>query len=482
MKLSSMADWFTQAAAAVRDSTFRAIIPRMAPSLWLMFVPGLACAQSSGAQGYSPAVIQGTVKDDSGSAVSGAIVTLETAAPTAPRTTITDPAGSFRFSDVEPGNYQVAIAAVGFAVWARTNVVVGSGDNQPLVLAVLQVASASSWMNVTLSQHEVAAEQLKAQERQRLFGLFPDFFVSYVPNAAPLTAAQKFRLGWKTVADPIVIIDGGIAAGIQQWRNNYPEFGQGMEGYGKRFGAQYADHVSGIIIGHVVMQSIFHQDPRYFYKGTGSVRSRALYAIGTAFVRKGDKGHWQPDYSDVLGGLAASEISTLYYPSSSRQGRRLMNDVLLGFGGRAAHNLLHEFVLRKISAHVPKMAAGHSQRILPEGTPVSLVSVEDWSSKTADDGGPITFVLASDIKEDGVIIAAIGSKAWGQASLAAEDGKATRVGLEHVRLRVGDTDVALRGTPLRNGGGPLEYHRLENSGRIAITLYVGENVILAPAK
>ena len=164
-------------------------------------------------------------------------------------------------------------------------------------------------MNVTLPQHELAAEQLKAEEKQRLLGVFPDFFVSYAPNAAPLTAAQKFQLGWKTITDPVVLIGTGISAGIQQSRNNYPEFGQGMEGYGKRFGAQYADRVSGVIIGHVVMQSIFHQDPRYFYKGTGSVRSRALYAIGTAFVRKGDNGHWQPDYSDVLGGLAASEIS-----------------------------------------------------------------------------------------------------------------------------------------------------------------------------
>ena len=83
-----------------------------------------------------------------------------------------------------------------------------------------------------------------------------------------------------------------------------------MEGYGKRFGAQYADGVNGVIIGGVIMQTVFHQDPRYFYKGTGSFRSRALYAIATAFVRKGDNGHWQPDYSDVLGSLAAGEIST----------------------------------------------------------------------------------------------------------------------------------------------------------------------------
>ena len=356
------------------------------------------------------------MKDDSGSTVAKAIVTLETAASTGQRTAVTDQAGFFRFAAVEPGDYKITIAADGFAVWTAASVMVGSGD-PPLLSPVLQVASASSSMNVTLSQHEVAAEQLKTQEKQRLLGLFPDFFVSYAPNAAPLTAAQKFQLGWKTITDPVALIGTGVAAGIQQGRNNYPEFGQGMEGYGKRFGAQYADHATSILVGHVVMQSIFHQDPRYFYKGTGSIRSRALYAIGTAFVRKGDNGRWQPDYSDVLGGLATGEISTLYYPASSRQGRRLVDNVLLGFGGRAAHNLLHEFVLRKLTPHVSKMAAGLPQRILREGTPVSLISVEDWSSKTAESGGPVTFILATDIQEDGVILAPIGSESVGTGNL-----------------------------------------------------------------
>jgi hypothetical protein len=474
MKVSQMAIWFTRTAAAVQQSRYRIIIRSLVPTLWMMFIPGLASAQPNTLD-----AIQGTVKDSSGSAVEGAIVTLETASPASQRTAITDQAGSFRFSPVEPGNYKVAIAADGFADWTAANVAAGLGGNPPLLSAVLQVAAASSSVNVTLPQHEVAAEQLKTQEKQRLLGVFPDFFVSYAPNPAPLTAAQKFQLGWKTVTDPAVFMDTGLSAGYEQWRHKYPEFGGGVEGYGKRFGADYANHVSSIIVGHVVMQSIFHQDPRYFYKGTGSVRSRALYAIGTAFVRKGDNGHWQPAYSDVFGGLAASEISTLYYPASSRSGRRLIDDVMLGFGGRAVHNLLHEFVLRKITVNPPKMAAALSQRVLREGTPVSLISVEDWSSKTQENGGAITFMLASDIKEDGVIVAPIGSKASGQANFAADDGQAMHVGLEHVQLKVVDRYVPLRSTPLRDGGGALEYHRLENSGRIAITLYVAEDVTVA---
>jgi hypothetical protein len=451
----------------------------------MVFIPGLASAQSAVVRASAPSPIQGTVNDVSGAAVTGAIVTLENSASGGQRTAITDQAGEFRFFAVEPGNYKVTIAAAGFAVWTKANVVPGSGDNQPWLSAVLQVATASSSVNVTLKQHELAVEQLKDEEKQRLFGVLPNFFVSYATNPAPLTAAQKFHLGWKTITDPVVFIDTGIAAGLQQSRNTHPEFGQGTEGYAKRFGAQYADRVSSIVIGRVVMQSIFHQDPRYFYKGTGSVGSRVLYAMGTAFVRKGDNGRWQPDYSDVLGSLASTEISTLYYPSSSRPGRRLVDNVMLGFAGRAAGNLLREFVLRKVTTHVPKMAAGLSPRIVPEGTQVSLISVEDWGSKTAGDGGPIAFMLASDIQVDGVVVAPIGSKAWGRASFAGApdgDGKAMQVGLDQVRLKVEDTDVPLRSTPLRDGGGALEYHRLENSGRIAIVLYVSGNVTLPPAR
>jgi hypothetical protein len=439
--------------------------------LWMMLLPGLASAQS----------IQGTVNDSSGSTVTGAIVTLETAASTGQRTAITDQAGAFHFADVEPGNYKITITASGFAVWTSANVAIASGENPPPLSAALKVAATSSSVDVTLPPHELAAEQLKTEEKQRLLGVFPDFLVSYAPNAAPLTAAQKFHLGWKTIIDPVSLGGTAISAGIDEARNNHPEFGQGTEGYAKRFGAQYANQVSHVFIGHVVMQSIFHQDPRYFYKGTGSIRSRALYAIGTAFVAKSDKGKWQFDYSDVLGGMVSHEISTLYYPSTSRPVRRAADEVLLGFAGRAENNLFHEFILRRVTTHVPKIAAGLTRRILPEGTPVSLVSVEDLTSKTAESGGAVAFVLAQDVQVDGVTVAPVGTKALGHASITGDD-KTMQVGLDNVELKIGDTSVPLRRTSSKDGGSALEYHRIENSGRISIVLYVAENIKLPPVR
>ena len=451
--------------------------------LWMMFVLRFAAAQPAPAQAQSTPSLQasgtisGTVKDPSGLVVVSAVVTLESTAPSNTRTTITDEAGAFHFSGVTPGSYTIKIAALGFADWRSATVVVGSGENPP-VFAVLQVATASTTLDVGLTQQELATEQVKAEEKQRLLGVFPNYFVSYEPNAAPLSAAQKLQLGWKTLFDPVTIGSSAITAGIQQARNSYHEFGQGTEGYAKRFGADYADTVNGVIIGGVLMQVVFHQDPRYFYKGTGSTRSRFLYAIATAFVCKGDNGHWQPDYSDVLGGLAAGEISTLYYPASSRTGLRLFHNVLLGFGGRAAGNLAQEFVLRKVTSHVPKAAARLMQPTLREGTPVSLISVEDLSAKTA---GPIDFVLARDIQVGGAVVAAAGSKASGEVSYAggqSGNGQPMQVGLKGVHLKVGNTEVPLRSTQKRGSDGALEYHRLEDSGRIEIVLYVAENVTL----
>ncbi len=129
----------------------------------------------------------------------------------------------------------------------------------------------------------------------------------------------------------------------------------------------------------------------------------------------------------------------------------------------------------------PKSQRGSLGGVIPDGTPVSLISVEDWTSKTAENGGPVAFMLAKDVQVDGVIVAPIGSQAWGHASFTGVD-KTMQVGLDNVQLKIGDTSVPLRRTPLKEGDSALEYHRLEGSGRISIVLYVAGNVTLPPAR
>jgi len=144
--------------------------------------------------------------------------------------------------------------------------------------------------------------------------------VTYIPNAVPLTSKQKFKLAWKTVIDPFTLVAVAGAAGVEQAQDHFAEYGQGAQGYAKRFGAGYADTASGVFIGAALLPSLLKQDPRYFYKGTGSTRSRALYAIANSFVCKGDNGRWQTNYSNILGSLAAGGISNLYYPRQDRNG------------------------------------------------------------------------------------------------------------------------------------------------------------------
>ncbi|MGD0045569.1 MAG: carboxypeptidase-like regulatory domain-containing protein [Bryobacteraceae bacterium] len=434
-------------------------------------VSGWAPAQTTAA-----VAVDGTVKDGAGLAVAGAIVTLETAAGAGQRTTATDQAGAFHFGDVAAGSYSVTVAADGFALWTA-NVTAGLLNKAP-VAAVLQVALVTSTIEVTPPPKELAAEQLKSEEKQRVLGVFPHFLVTYDPNAAPLTARQKFHLGFKTLVDPVTLLGTGIDAGIQQAQNKYPEFGQGVEGYAKRFGARYTSHLSGVMIHHVILQAAFHQDPRYFYKDTGSFRSRVWYSIWTAFVCKGDNGRWQPDYSDVIGGAAASQVSRLYYPYTSRPWLRLFHNVLEGFGGRAEDHLLEQFVVRRFTTHTRKLA-GMFRKVLAEGTAAPLVSAGDLSA------GPMTFVLARDLEAGGATVAKVGAIAEGQVSYAggmSGAGEPVRWRLEHVHLKVGNVDVPLRSNQAKGGDGALVYRQLEGSGRIALVLYVAADVVVGPGK
>ena len=187
-----------------------------------------------------------------------------------------------------------------------------------------------------------------------MFGFIPNFYVTYDPHPVSLTSKQKFELAWKTTVDPVTFaIIGGIA-GVQQAENAFSGYGQGAQGYAKRYAASYADVVTGTLLGSAILPSLLKQDPRYFYKGTGSTRSRSLYAIANSVICKGDNGRWQANYSNILGNLAAGGISNLYYPAQNRNGAALtFENAAIGIGATAAANLVEEFLMRKLTPNVP---------------------------------------------------------------------------------------------------------------------------------
>ncbi len=200
------------------------------------------------------------------------------------------------------------------------------------------------------SQAEAGENQSNDQKTQHAIGVVPNLYVAYGHNVVPLTRKQKFEIAWKWTVDPVTFGLTGAIAGVQQAQNNFSEYGQGAQGYAKRYGAAYAGIVTGTFIGGAILPSLLKQDPRYFYKGSGSKQSRFLYAIANSVICKGDNGRWQTNYSNILGNVAAGGISNLYYPAQNRHGAALTFDnALFGIGITAALNVVQEFFTRKSS-------------------------------------------------------------------------------------------------------------------------------------
>jgi hypothetical protein len=255
---------------------------------------------------------------------------------------------------VPAGAFQLAIAAPTFAAKTLTGVL-APGEVYTLPRIALSVADTNVDVEVSLTREEIAQVQLDTEEKQRLLGVVPNYYVSYLPHAVPLSPRQKFTLAGRFVLDPVSFGITGAVAGIQQANNDYSGFGNGAAGYGKRYAASTGTFLTGVAIGNAILPSVLKQDPRYFYKGTGTVRSRVLYAMAMAVMCKGDNGRWQVNYSGILGGLAAGGIANLYYPAKNRDGLELtFANAAIGTAESAAGNVVQEFLFRKLTSHSAK--------------------------------------------------------------------------------------------------------------------------------
>jgi len=130
---------------------------------------------------------------------------------------------------------------------------------------------------------------------------------------------------------------------------NTPDYRQGWKGYGERFGAAYADGFSDIMLGGAILPSLLHQDPRYYYQGTGTDKSRALHALSSPFVCRGDNGRRQFNYSSIGGDLGSAALSNLYYPPSNRSTGLVFENLALTTGERMLSSLVQEFVLHRLT-------------------------------------------------------------------------------------------------------------------------------------
>ena len=322
--------------------------------LMLVVLGGVILAGPVSAQSFEAAktergCIRGTVVDTSDDPIPGATVVLQ--GPAGDRlTSVTKDDGAFAFHEATSrSTYQITVTAEGFADWS-SSVIVEPGQDKTITDVKLRILAVQRAVTVSYSTKEVAAQQLKVEEQQRVLSFIPNMYVVYEPHPEPLTTKMKFHLAYKSLTNPFFFARTAAWAGVQQARNNPDEWRQGAEGYGKRLGAGFVDAVSGSLISNAILPSLLHQDPRYFYQGTGTKKSRALHAMWAPFVCKGDNGAWQPNYSQWGGSLIGYSISTAYYPSSDRTAGHIFQSFGIDMGLHVVGSLAQEFILGKFTS------------------------------------------------------------------------------------------------------------------------------------
>jgi len=304
------------------------------------------------------AIVMGTVTDVNGNVIPNATVVLKEVENNDPRTIVTTKAGMFEFHNVTPGiPYQLGISAKDYEDWISTPITL-SPDQFKIVTGIqLRIPTYRITVDVHYDPVKVAAEQFKAEEKQRVFGFIPNVYVSYERDSEPLTSKMKFKLALKVATDPVTA--GGVlfVASAKQ-AGNTPDYGQGWGAYGKRVGAVAADGFSDIMIGGAILPSLLHQDPRYFYQGTGTTGSRFRHAVLNTFVARADNGKSQPNYSSLGGVLASSSLANLYYPRSNRGAALVFGNFAIGIAERIGASLAQEFLLGKFTRRGGHMKQG----------------------------------------------------------------------------------------------------------------------------
>ena len=325
-------------------------------SIGLVFVVSVAVAfsipltgQSVQAIGAKGASIVGTVTDANGDTVSQAAVQLQGPDSRDGQTIVTSQNGFFEFQGVTPGLlYQITVRANDFEPWTSDPITLGPAQFKIVSPIQLRIAVRRTEINVKYDPVEVATEQFKAEEEQRVFGIFPNFYVNYDGNAEPLTAKMKFELALKASVDPVTAAGVVFIASAKQAANS-PHYGQGWGPYGERVGAITADGFSDILIGGAILPSLLHQDPRYFYQGTGTTGSRIRHAVFSPFVARYDNGTWGPNYSSLGGDLASSGLANLYYPASNRGAGLVFGNFAIGTAERIGASLAQEFIIGRFT-------------------------------------------------------------------------------------------------------------------------------------
>lgn len=169
-------------------------------------------------------------------------------------------------------------------------------------------------------QQNIQHEKDTGTSKDRILWTLPNFLtLEDAENIPPLTSGQKFKVVGRSLIDPSEFVLIGFVAGLGQASNSDPSYGQGAEGYGKRYATAYADNGIENFMASAVLPSLLHQDPRYYQLGHGGFLKRAGHAISRVVVTRSDSGQTQFNYSEVFGAGMAAAISTYsYHPAQDK--------------------------------------------------------------------------------------------------------------------------------------------------------------------
>jgi hypothetical protein len=173
---------------------------------------------------------------------------------------------------------------------------------------------------MTKEQKNIQHEKETGTSKDRILWTLPNFLtVEDAEHIPPLTSGEKFKVVGRSLIDPSEFVLIGFVAGLGQASNSDASYGQGAQGYGKRYATAYGDNAIENFMASAVLPSLLHQDPRYYELGRGGFLKRAKHAIGRVVLTRSDSGQTQFNYSEVFGSGMAAAISTYsYHPAQDK--------------------------------------------------------------------------------------------------------------------------------------------------------------------
>ena len=302
--------------------------------------------------------IAGFVRTPDGTTIRDLEIRLSDTTTGVIRTVRSNEEGAFTFGGLPPGRYHLSTGTPGLEITSPTDIDLKDGQQYQLQTVDVRVISQTTVVDVVATEKDVADAQVKQEEKQKILGFIPNYYTVFIPDAAPLTPKLKFQLSMKSIFDPMTFGTTAIVAAVEQRRNTFPGYEQGGEGYARRYGATFADTFSHRLFASAVFPALFHQDPRYFYKGSGTTKSRIAYALLSTVIGRGDNGKRQPNYSQLAGAFTSAGASNLYRSPMDRQlGLTIRNGFII-LGSNAVTNVLRELISKRLTSNLPSSQVG----------------------------------------------------------------------------------------------------------------------------